>query len=297
ICPNNCLGIGECLPSGLCRCPALDPRTQLPWFLPLGPDCSNGVDTFGYAWFPFQLSWAVTYFAGTVFLTFCTVTTFKKNDGQLAGVRHICLILINIAVGLRFIFYAIDPYCIYNIFNPILNRLLFVTFYWIALLAYVLMLLQWIEICRAAITFEQAGNVRYTYVGAGFVIFTAVALEAIIVSSQIRGKVTRGILLVDFLGFVVIIMSTIPLYIYYGQRFIYHLESMNPDKEGKRDKMLSKIRVITYGPGFNGIVCILAYMLSYVYLHSNPDMFIIGESVNRLVEIFALALFLFGVLV
>jgi hypothetical protein len=144
-CPNDCSGIGVCLPSGTCECPTLDSKTGIRWFTPPSEDCSHyGASAFGVEFITFQVSWALLYIFGFGLMITLVRTLYKENGDMFPdNVKGFCFLLITLGLFVRAWFFTIDPYSLRGIMSTFFNRILYNIFYPVVLMAYCVMLLQW----------------------------------------------------------------------------------------------------------------------------------------------------------
>jgi hypothetical protein len=101
-CPNNCSGIGVCLPTGTCECPGLDPKTGIRWFTPPSEDCSKyGASAFGVELITFQISWALLNVFGFGLMITLVRSMYKENGDTFPdNVKGFCFLLITLGLFL-----------------------------------------------------------------------------------------------------------------------------------------------------------------------------------------------------
>ncbi|KAJ1341850.1 hypothetical protein BSLG_003504 [Batrachochytrium salamandrivorans] len=158
------------------------------------------------------------------------------------------------------------------------------------------MALHWVDICRTALALTPFKTLRFAHIGAVLLVVSFVSLQVFITISQLQQIRNRKLLFADTFCMAVIMGLMIPLYLYYGCLFVGRLKMVRKDKEGKRDYLIRKIRVMSFGPAVAGILSILMLVIKLICLHKNPFLFLIGESINHFTELIAVALFLYGIL-
>ncbi|KAK5671543.1 hypothetical protein QVD99_002246 [Batrachochytrium dendrobatidis] len=292
-CLNNCSGVGKCLKNGACQCPP--PRIPS-WWKTYGLDCSNYRLSFSYAWPYFRYSWLLVYTLCLLLLSFFNYQTFRANGWYLGGVRHICQCLIHTAIFTRFLFFSIDPYSVSSTISPIVSRMLLSSFYLFFILAYVIMALHWVDICRTALALTPSKTLRFAHIGATILVLSFVSLQVFITISQLNHVNSRQILFADTLSMTLIMVLFVPLYLYYGYLFTSRLKLVRKDKEGKRDRLIKKVRVISLGPATAGLTSALIMIVKIICFRHNPYLFLIGESASHFFEMISVALFLYGIL-
>ncbi|KAH6580208.1 hypothetical protein BASA61_009764 [Batrachochytrium salamandrivorans] len=292
-CLNNCSGVGQCLANGYCICP---PKIHSWWNLHT-LDCSDSSSPFGFAWPYFRYSWLGVYTLALLIVSYINYLTFEANSWRLGGVRHICLCLVHMANLTRFLFFAIDPYSISGIINPIASRILLSSFYLFFIMAYVIMALHWVDICRTALALAPSTTLRYAPIGAAALLIMYFSLEIIISVVQVKKQRSIELFMADTLGMAAIMGLMIPLYIYYGSMFVARLKAIKKDSKGRRDCMIKKIRVITYGPATAGLLSVAVIGVKLFVLRRNPFLFLIGESLTYTMESISVALFLYGIMI
>ncbi|KAK6098198.1 hypothetical protein MT418_002249 [Batrachochytrium dendrobatidis] len=292
LCPNNCSRIGTCNSDGQCDCP----KVIYSWWRVQASNCKSEREEFGYAWPYFIYSWLLVYTLVFVLLTYFNYLTFKANDWQLGGVRHVCLCLIHASGLFRFIFFSIDPYSVSSIASPIIMRMILSLFYLFSILAYVLMALHWIEICRTGLALSPSKTLGYSQIASGFIVSIYFALEVAICVVQAQKKQNKILFLSDtiYMGTIMVLIS--PLYMYCGHLFLARLGLIRQDKRGKRDQMISKVRVMAFGPPIAGLASVVIFIVKFTKCRNNPFLFIIGESASHFAEVITIALFLYGIL-
>ncbi|KAH6561275.1 hypothetical protein BASA62_009979 [Batrachochytrium salamandrivorans] len=240
---------------------------------------------------------ASVYTLALLIVSYINYLTFEANSWRLGGVRHICLCLVHMANLTRFLFFAIDPYSISGIINPIASRILLSSFYLFFIMAYVIMALHWVDICRTALALAPSTTLRYAPIGAAALLIMYFSLEIIISVVQVKKQRSIELFMADTLGMAAIMGLMIPLYIYYGSMFVARLKAIKKDSKGRRDCMIKKIRVITYGPATAGLLSVAVIGVKLFVLRRNPFLFLIGESLTYTMESISVALFLYGIMI
>ncbi|KAJ1343880.1 hypothetical protein BSLG_001541 [Batrachochytrium salamandrivorans] len=225
-----------------------------------------------------------------------TLQAFKANDWHLGGVRHVCMCLILAAIFSRFMFFSVDPYSIDGMANPILSRIILSTFYLFFILAYVIMGLHWVCICRTALVFKPSRTLPISKLAVVLILLVYVTLEIVISLAQAQKKENIGLFISDMLFMGAAMVIVMPLYIYYGRLFVNQLKTLRKDRLGHRDRMISKVRVMSFGPVIAGTLSIIITFLKFTFLQKNPFLFLIGESISHFVELISMALFMYGIL-
>ncbi|KAJ1344618.1 hypothetical protein BSLG_000141 [Batrachochytrium salamandrivorans] len=212
-----------------------------------------------------------------------TLQAFKANDWHLGGVRHVCMCLILAAI-------------FYGMANPILSRIILSTFYLFFILAYVIMGLHWVCICRTALVFKPSRTLPISKLAVVLILLVYVTLEIVISLAQAQKKENIGLFISDMLFMGAAMVIVMPLYIYYGRLFVNQLKTLRKDRLGHRDRMISKVRVMSFGPVIAGTLSIIITFLKFTFLQKNPFLFLIGESISHFVELISMALFMYGIL-
>ncbi|KAJ1330795.1 hypothetical protein BSLG_009247 [Batrachochytrium salamandrivorans] len=257
-CLNNCSGVGQCLANGYCICP---PKIHSWWNLHT-LDCSDSSSPFGFAWPYFRYSWLGVYTLALLIVSYINYLTFEANSWRLGGVRHICLCLVHMANLTRFLFFAIDPYSISGIINPIASRILLSSFYLFFIMAYVIMALHWVDICRTA---------------------RPSAFYDLALRTYWRRRITDHVFFLEIIISVVQVKNSDPLsyswpiLLVWPQScmFVARLKAIKKDSKGRRDCMIKKIRVITYGPATAGLLSVAVIGVKLFVLRRNPFLFLI----------------------
>ncbi|KAH6563502.1 hypothetical protein BASA62_008465 [Batrachochytrium salamandrivorans] len=205
-----------------------------------------------------------------------------------------CLILA--AIFSRFMFFSVDPYSIDGMANPILSRIILSTFYLFFILAYVIMGLHWVCICRTALVFKPSRTLPISKLAVVLILLVYVTLEIVISLAQAQKKENIGLFISDMLFMGAAMVIVMPLYIYYGRLFVNQLKTLRKDRLGHRDRMISKVRVMSFGPVIAGTLSIIITFLKFTFLQKNPFLFLIGESISHFVELISMALFMYGIL-
>nr|KAJ3418501.1 hypothetical protein HK105_008236 [Polyrhizophydium stewartii] len=288
-----CSGIGTCAPQGFCYCPKIRVHS---WWRPSADDCRSSLAVFDWSWLPYQASWVSIFFLGFLFVAYMTILTFYRNDWHLGGMRHICLCIISTALFVRLLFFAIDPYSVYKIVSPIVTRPLFASFYWLYATAYLSMALHWADMCRTALSLRPTSTLRLTQLGVAATTITFIVFEAFLCEKQSRGIRASNVYISDIIGMSAFMAIGFVLFLYYGSMFLRHIKTLRRDKKGRRDRLISKIRVMTYGPAIAGIVCPITFGIKIRFMVGDPILFLIFESVCNFIEVLGVALFLYGIL-
>ncbi|KAL2915949.1 hypothetical protein HK105_204372 [Polyrhizophydium stewartii] len=295
LCPNGCSGVGTCTPSGVCICP------QKPfsawWTQYAQPDCSQGLAVIGYAYLPFRISWLAIYSLGFAFTTANSIGVLRANDWQLAGPRQTCVILVNLAIGVRVLFFSVDPYSYNELLLRPLNRIIFAGFFWLFLLAYMLMALHWAETFRAAMSLSPASQtIRIGRIA--FYVLTAciLILQAVLVLLQVTFHSSTELFALEACFVISLLLSSIAMYLYYGRRLIRHMKSVGHNHGAQRRVVIHRIHLITYSPCIFGVLYLAVFGLKLKFLQVTPLHFLIGESMQYFIECITVGVFLNGII-
>ncbi|KAL2920095.1 hypothetical protein HK105_200161 [Polyrhizophydium stewartii] len=242
--------------------------------------------------------------------------SFRDNEWHLGGVRHICLCLVHAAVTTRFIFFCFDPYSATDMISPIATRMSLSSFYVLFNLAYVLMALQWVQICRAALLLRTGDMVQSSFTGAAVVLALYILMQPIIVAAQLRGVRNHFLYLSDSLLMAAVMLVTAPFYLYYGRLFLKRIRGGRGEKERRRRQLRSKVRsllvvgyvrrrleltpfqilVMSYGPAIGGLASASMIVLKFVSDRDAPLMFLVVESITHFTDMLSVGFFMYGVM-
>ncbi|KAL2920101.1 Sterol 3-beta-glucosyltransferase [Polyrhizophydium stewartii] len=266
------------------------------WWRPYDSACRTGIAAFDIAWRPFVVSWILVSALGCLFVTYCNVSMLRRNGWAVRGVRHMCLMAINGAALLKLVFYSYNPYCVYDGCDTNAVRILFDGTYWCFMLAYALMGVHWISIFYTFMHLTPIDTLLIARAVALVYVVFVVALEIVLSVMAMNTDLKYAVLIVEGGTLVLILLSVVPMYFLYGLRFIQRLRNVRADKSGRRERMLSKIRVMTYGPSVCSAVFIILQGAKFTVLHTNPFWFLIGECLGNSIEFIVMSLFLDGIL-